>query len=59
MLDKVVQMDWMCHLGRPLIPSSAITLASSLLPTSSRFASIYDAEEDKYRSEMELMDLGS
>ena len=39
--------------------SSAITLASSLLPTSSRFASIYDAEEDKYRSEMELMDLGS
>ena len=39
------------------MPSSTITLASGLLPTLSRFASIYDAEEDKYRSETELMDL--
>ncbi|KAF8492177.1 hypothetical protein F5888DRAFT_1806903 [Russula emetica] len=39
MLEHVVEMDWMCHLGRPL------------------FASIYDAEEIKYRSKMELMDL--
>ncbi|KAF8492187.1 hypothetical protein F5888DRAFT_1619276, partial [Russula emetica] len=39
MLDQVVEVDWMCHLGRPL------------------FASIYDAEEIKYRSKMDLMDL--
>jgi hypothetical protein len=38
-------------------PSSAITLASSLLPILSRFASIYDAEEVKYRSNLKLMDL--
>jgi hypothetical protein len=38
-------------------PSSAITLASSLLPILSRFASIYDAEEVKYRSNIKLMEL--
>jgi hypothetical protein len=39
------------------MPSSAITLAISLFSTSSRFASIYDAENITYRSEKELMDL--
>ena len=39
------------------MPFSAITLASSLLPTSCRFASIYDAKEKEYISEVELIDL--
>ena len=38
-------------------PFSAVTLASCLLPTSSRFASIYDATMKQYRSKIELMDL--
>src|SRR6266566_8861571 len=42
MLEQVAEMDWMCHLGRPLYALFGYHLASSLLPTSSRFASIYD-----------------
>ena len=57
MLKEVVEMDWMCHLGRPLYVPFGFTLASSLLPTLSRFASIYDAEEDKFRSSRDLIEL--
>jgi hypothetical protein len=53
-LEQVVEMDWMCHLGRPLYALFRITLERSLLPTLSRFASIYDVEENKYRSKIEL-----
>src|SRR6266446_7455318 len=37
--------------------ATGIPLASSLLPTSTRFASLHDATDSRYRSTIELMDL--
>jgi hypothetical protein len=57
MLEKVVSMDWMCHLGRPLYALFDYHFSEHLLPASSRFASMYDAENVMFRSSKELVNL--
>src|SRR5712671_795327 len=41
-LDRVVQLDWISHLGRPLYLHFPSSFESRLLLTSNRFGSIYD-----------------
>lgn len=46
-LDRVVQMDWIFHLGRPLYVHFDYSFGEQLISHSSRLGSYWDAMEDK------------